>query len=75
MASTYKKYFYKTTYFCIQNEIERLQNDGSIYKMVELILHNGACGRLLPGWSKTLLKSLEENNLKEIADAVRPGKI
>ena len=41
--------------------------------MVELLLHNGACGRLLPGWSKTLLKSLEENNLKEIAEAVRPG--
>ena len=43
--------------------------------MVEFILHNGACGHLLPGWSKTLLKSLEENNLKEIADAVRPGKL
>ena len=43
--------------------------------MVELILHNGACGRLLPGWSEKLLKSLEENNLKYIADAVRPGKL
>ena len=43
--------------------------------MVELILHNGACGRLLPGWSKTLLRSLEENDLKEIADVVRPGKL
>ena len=42
--------------------------------MVELILHNGACGHLLPGWSKALLRSLEENNLKDIADAVRPGK-
>ena len=43
--------------------------------MVELILHNGACGRLLPGWSEKLLKSLEENDLKEIADAARPGKL
>ena len=43
--------------------------------MVELILHNGACNRLLPGWSKRLVISLEENNLKEIADAVRPGKL
>ena len=43
--------------------------------MVELILHNGACGRLLPGWSKKLLKSLEENSLKEIADATRPSKL
>ena len=43
--------------------------------MEELILHNGACGRLLPGWSKTLLKSLEQNNLKYIADSVRPGKL
>ena len=43
--------------------------------MAELLLHNGASGRLLPGWSKTLLKSLEENNLRYIADAVRPGKL
>ena len=42
--------------------------------MVELILHNGACGHLLPGWSKTLLKSLEERNLQMIADVLRPGK-
>ena len=43
--------------------------------MAEFILQNGACGHLLPGWSKTLLKSLEENSLKEIADTVRPGKL
>ena len=43
--------------------------------MVELILHNGACNRLLPGWSEKLLRSLKENNLQEIADAVRPGKL
>ena len=43
--------------------------------MVELLLHNGACGHLLPGWSEALLKSLEENNLKCIADDVRPGKL
>ena len=61
--------------FLLKVKIERLQNEGSICKMVELLLHNGACGRLLPGWSKTLLKSLEENSLKEIADAVRPGKL
>ena len=56
-------------------EIERLQNEGNVYKMVELLLHNGACGHLLPGWSEALLKSLEENNLKCIADDVRPGKL
>ena len=55
--------------------MERLQNEGSIYKMMESILHNGACGRLLPGWSEKLLKSLEENHLKYIADAVRPCKL
>ena len=43
--------------------------------MVELVLTNGACGRLIPGWSKALLRSLEENNLKETADVVRPGKL
>ena len=43
--------------------------------MSELFLQNGACGRLVPGWSKALLKSLEENNLMEIADSVRPGKL
>ena len=42
--------------------------------MVELILHNGACGHLLPGWSKTFLESLGNNNLKDIADVVRPGE-
>ena len=40
--------------------------------MGELFLQNGACGRLVSGWSKGLLKSLEENNLMNIADAVRP---
>ena len=43
--------------------------------MAELILENGACRRLVPGWSKALMNSLEENNYKEIADAVRPGTI
>ena len=42
--------------------------------MVELILQNGACGNLIPGWSKGLLKSLEDNNLQEVADSIRPSK-
>ena len=42
--------------------------------MVELILQNGACGNLIPGWSKGLLTSLEENSLKEISDAIRPSE-
>ena len=42
--------------------------------MAELFLQNGTSCRLVPGWSKALLRSLEENNLKEIADAVRPSK-
>ena len=42
--------------------------------MVELILQNVGCGNLIPGWSKALLTSLEENNLKEISDDVRPSE-
>ena len=43
--------------------------------MVELVLQNGGCGNLIPGWSKALLTSLEENNLKEISDDIRPGEL
>ena len=42
--------------------------------MVELIVHNGACGNIIPGWSKELLNSLEENKFTELADAIRPSK-
>ena len=38
--------------------------------MVELIIHNGASGNLLPGWSKALLTSLEDKNFREILDAI-----
>ena len=38
--------------------------------MVELILQNGACGNLISGWSKRLLKPLTENNLQEVANSI-----
>ena len=55
--------------------MESFINEGSTYKMAELILHNGACGRLKHGWSKALLRSLEENNLMEVANACRLGEL
>ena len=63
-----------STSFNKQQEVEWLENEGSVYKTAELFLQNGTSCRLVPGWSKALLRSLEENNLKEIADAVRPSK-
>ena len=41
--------------------------------MMELFLRNGACGQLKPGWSRTLIKALEENNLRDVSDVVKPG--
>ena len=49
--------------------------EGNVYKLAELFLENGASGCLLHGWSKALLRSLEENSLLAMADAVRPGKM
>ena len=49
--------------------------EGNIFRMAELILQNGACGRLVPGWSLRLLKSLEDNNLKKLANVLRLGKL
>ena len=57
-----------------QDEVERLQNEGNVYGMVELILQNGECGNLIPGWSKGLLNSLVDNNFKQLSDAIKPGK-
>ena len=55
-----------------QVEIEQLENEERIYEIAELILYKGACRKLVPGWSKRLLKSLEKNNFKEISDTIRP---
>ena len=60
--------------FYKQQKVERLENKGSLYKIAELFVQNGMSDRLVAGWSKALLRSLEKNNLKEIADAVRPSK-
>ena len=53
--------------------IENLQNEGRTYEIAELILYKGACHKLVPGWSKALVTLLEENNFKEISDAIRPS--
>ena len=55
--------------------IENLQNEGRTYEIAELILYKGACHKLVPGWSKALVTLLEENNFKEISNAIRPSKL
>ena len=51
-----------------------LNKEGRVYETAELVLQNGAEGRLVAGWSEALMTLLEENNFKEIADAVRPSE-
>ena len=60
---------------CLQDEIESLKKEGRVYEIAELVLTNGACRNLVPGWSKGLLTSLEMNSLKEIYDAVKPSQL
>ena len=57
-----------------KDDMINLQNEGNVYDMVELIVQNGACDNLIPGWSKQLLNSLMENNFNELSDAIRPSK-
>ena len=55
--------------------MERLQNEGNVYGMVELILQNGQCRNLVHGWSKAFLISLEENDYEEISEDIRPSEL
>ena len=62
-------------YFFFQEEVRSLEEQGRTYDIAELILQNGAEGNLVAGWSKRLLASLEMNNFREIADAIRPSEL
>ena len=55
--------------------IENLRNEGRTYEIAELILYKGACRNLVPGWSKRFVTLLEDNNFKEISNAIRPSKL
>ena len=57
----------------LQEDIESLQEEGRFYEIVDLILYKGACRKLIPGWSKKLLASLEMNNFRETSDAIKPS--
>ena len=54
--------------------IENLQNEGRIYEIANIVLENGAEGKLVPGWSKKLLTSLKMNDSIEVHDAVKPSE-